>query len=164
MMPAGRQMGCTPLNSDDACRRRRGLTMRRARAGLRLVAVAVFAVLAGCATSSERIVSTGDTFVVAAGEQVRLVDGTTLEYRRVLADSRCSPGVQCIWAGRAEVEFGVTPPPATDGAESVTADLLLVTDSEGGTAYGGWQFQLVKLGFETLPLATLRVDRQLIAP
>lgn len=132
--------------------------------GLRLIAATALVLLAGCASISARIVADGDTFVIAAGEAVLLSDGTAVGYQRVLADSRCLPGVQCIWAGRAEVEFSVTPPPDSSGAASATSELRLFTDGDDVVANGNWQFELVKLDFGHLPAATLRVDPRVVTP
>ena len=45
------------------------------------------------------------TMSLNLGAQARLADGSRLTYLRLVNDSRCPPGVQCIWAGDAEIEL-----------------------------------------------------------
>ena len=54
-------------------------------------------------TSGLDAVPTGEVRV-ALGESVA-VDGVPVRFVRVAEDSRCPPGVTCVWAGRARVEL-----------------------------------------------------------
>lgn len=80
-----------------------------------LLVSALIVVLGACATVSahgEQSATTVDDvhdFTMQPGTQVALPDQGTLRYLRVVNDSRCKPGVQCIWAGDAEVAFRWTP-------------------------------------------------------
>ena len=77
-------------------------------------ALAVSLAVGGCATAQsgvsdssdvpETAVARGDTARVALGEAVAM-DGVTVRFVRVAEDSRCPPGVTCVWAGRAHVEL-----------------------------------------------------------
>ncbi|MDE2406234.1 MAG: hypothetical protein KGL91_00015 [Xanthomonadaceae bacterium] len=49
------------------------------------------------------------TLTLGLGEQQKLPDGSRLTYTRLVNDSRCPPGVQCIWAGSAEIELRWNP-------------------------------------------------------
>ncbi len=126
-----------------------------------LVIAAAFSILAGCVTSGERVVADGRPFILTAGEQATFADGTVLAFWRVIDDSRCRPDVRCIWAGRADVELQVTPPPRADGAVSAASELLLSADKQPSASYAGRRYQLLKLGYEASPEATLRADPDL---
>ena len=39
------------------------------------------------------------------GDTAILPDGSHLTYQSLASDSRCKPGVQCVWAGDAEARF-----------------------------------------------------------
>ncbi len=47
----------------------------------------------------------GQPFQMRPGGRVRLPGGELLQFVAVLDDSRCPPGVTCIWAGQATVQF-----------------------------------------------------------
>lgn len=68
--------------------------------------------MAACATAAadgEARIADGTGFTMQAGGQVRLADGSRLHYLRLVTDSRCPPGVQCVWAGDAIVAFEWSP-------------------------------------------------------
>ena len=68
--------------------------------------------MAACATAAadgEARIADGTGFTMQAGSQVRLADGSRLHYLRLVTDSRCPPGVQCVWAGDAIVAFEWSP-------------------------------------------------------
>lgn len=48
-------------------------------------------------------VADGAAVDLLPGQSARLQDGSTLHYAALLADSRCSPDVQCVWEGDAEL-------------------------------------------------------------
>ena len=125
----------------------------------RLGLVAVLALMGGCVSPVEREIESGGTFVLSPGESAGLADGTRVRYLRVSSDSRCRPHVQCVWAGRAEIQLRITPASRIDGAESATGELLLSTDLDSSATYSGWRYRLIRLGFEAQPVATLQVER-----
>ena len=65
--------------------------------------------LAGCTTvpaanqPSASTIADGSDVQLGIGETARLADGSRLSYLRLVNDSRCPPGVQCVWAGDAEI-------------------------------------------------------------
>lgn len=79
------------------------------------------ALLAACGSggtppSTGRVASSEQPAVLAPGGAVELAPGgriavaqtdTVLRFVRVVEDSRCPTGVDCVWAGRAVVELGV---------------------------------------------------------
>jgi hypothetical protein len=69
--------------------------------------------LAACASvagSNETAISDGVDFRMQVGQAVTLADRSRLRYLRVVNDSRCPPGVHCVWAGDAIVAFEWSPP------------------------------------------------------
>lgn len=67
--------------------------------------------LAACAADATGVrvggprLSDGDSFRMRPGTSVTVPGEGTLHYLSVANDSRCKPGVQCVWAGDAEVAF-----------------------------------------------------------
>ena len=57
------------------------------------------------ATADLQAVPTGE-IRIELGEAVA-VDGVPVRFVRVAEDSRCPPGVTCVWAGRARVELAI---------------------------------------------------------
>ncbi len=99
------------------------------------------------------MVNDGQEFSMHPGEQVTFADHGNLRYVRVANDSRCPPGVQCIWAGDAEVAFEWTP--ATGTMQSFS--LHTGKDPKQQTM-GTRQLTLVSLDRGATPQAQLRVD------
>ena len=50
----------------------------------------------------------GSTVALMPGQSATLADGL-LRYIRLSSDSRCKPGVQCVWAGDAVIALRWTP-------------------------------------------------------
>ena len=79
----------------------------------------VVALLSGCASAASQPASapaspptppgqphpTMQTIILNIGETATLQDGSRLTYLSLVNDSRCAPGVQCIWAGSAEISL-----------------------------------------------------------
>jgi len=72
--------------------------------------LALSALLAACAYPYNVGVRVpdGTTVALMPGQSASLGDGS-LRYVRLLSDSRCKPGVQCVWAGDAVIELHWTP-------------------------------------------------------
>lgn len=72
--------------------------------GLACAGVVFAAVLAGLSCRAARTVNKplqvrfGEWFWLGEGESAR-IDGLVVTFTKVLADSRCPPDVQCVWAG-----------------------------------------------------------------
>jgi len=99
-------------------------------------------------------VADGATVALMPGESAALVDGT-LRYVRLANDSRCKPGVQCVWAGDAVIELRWMP---TTGA---ARDLSLHLNTQAGAnsaALGSRTVTFTHLA-ESSPQASLRIDR-----
>jgi hypothetical protein len=48
------------------------------------------------------------TLVLAAGEQAEFAPRSTLRYDKLLNDSRCPAGAQCVWAGEVRLALTLT--------------------------------------------------------
>ena len=68
---------------------------------------------AGSTDTPGNTVADGTEFNLQPGEAVTLADDSQLRYLRLVADSRCPPDVQCVWAGDATLEFSWTPATGT---------------------------------------------------
>jgi hypothetical protein len=68
---------------------------------------------AGVAGSRDPAIADGLDFRMQVGQTVTLADRSRLRYLRVVTDSRCPPGVHCVWAGDAIVAFEWSPPDGT---------------------------------------------------
>jgi hypothetical protein len=118
---------------------------------LRFTALAVLALLSGCATTGAVI--PGSDFTMSAGERVSLPDASTLRYIGIANDSRCPPDVMCIRAGDADVLFDH----ASNG--SAASRITLNTGRQRSATLGRWQLQLVDLAARGAPpLVTLRIS------
>lgn len=99
-------------------------------------------------------VADGATVSLMPGQSATLPDGQ-LRYLRLANDSRCKPGVQCVWAGDAVIDLQWTP---TAGA-SRTLSLHLNPQAGANTA----ELEARQVTFTHLaqdqPQASLRVDR-----
>ncbi len=100
-----------------------------------------------------RTAALGESFSLGVGETVSIpAEGLSVTFGNVGSDNRCPPGVQCIVAGNASIGVPVVK------AGSAGAILVLNT-TEGPTtaSYGPYTVELVRLGFSSPPIATLRV-------
>jgi len=74
-----------------------------------IVAIGACAAVPASGDASRDVVADGSDFSLQPGATVTLADHSRLRYLRLIADSRCQPDVQCIWAGDAEVAFQWVP-------------------------------------------------------
>lgn len=96
----------------------------------------------------------GSTVALMPGQSAALADGL-LRYVRITHDSRCKPGVQCVWAGDAVIALHWMP---TAGA---ARDLSLHLNPQAGPASARLDTRTVTfthLGHPE-PQASLRIDR-----
>ena len=119
----------------------------------------VLATLAACTMVSAtggnggRMIDDGQEFAMHPGEQVTLGDHSTLRYMRVANDSRCPPGVKCIWAGDAEVAFQWT------ATNAVAQDFSLHTGKDPKLQIlGERRLTLLSLVRGDAPEAQLRIE------
>lgn len=99
-------------------------------------------------------VADGTTVALMPGQSASLADGL-LRYVRLANDSRCKPGVQCVWAGDAVIELHWTP---TTGS---ARDLSLHLNPQAGATTA--KLDTREVTFTHLahpqPQASLRIDR-----
>ncbi|WP_235204784.1 hypothetical protein [Amycolatopsis mediterranei] len=105
-----------------------------------------------------------DTVSAPAGHDVTLrlgqeaaVQGKdlTVRYTRVVADSRCRPGMQCIWQGEATLAFLLKEP---GRGESTTAELHSgPRTGPQATSFAASRIELVSVG-EDAGEATVRIS------
>ena len=116
------------------------------------------AAMAACTTvmgGSDRMIDDGQTFAMQPGEQVALADHSRLRYVRLVADSRCPPGVQCIRAGDAEIALQWTP----EGGASQDFSLKTPPEQPQSRDLGARRLTLLSLGRGEAPQAQFRIDR-----
>ena len=97
------------------------------------------------------------TLTLRLGDQTQLPDGSHLSYTRLVNDSRCPPGVQCIWAGSAEIELRYKP---TGNGKPITFSLHtnpLQGSGQTGTNAGKYRIALTSLERGIAPKATVAV-------
>lgn len=82
-----------------------------------LIAISAFAIaLAACTTTGAEpasmdttTVADGASIQLAPGQSANLADHSRIDYLKLVDDSRCPPGVQCVWAGDATIAMRWTP-------------------------------------------------------
>lgn len=92
----------------------------------------------------------GQPLSMQPGDEVTLPDRSRLRFVAVTADSRCKPGLQCIWAGDATLEFQWT------GSDGKKTSVSLNTPAEPSKSAGAWAFELQALDFAEPPHATVQ--------
>ena len=84
----------------------------------------------------------GETFTLRSQESATLQgEGLTLLFSRVVNDSRCPAGVQCIWEGNAEVEVSASKPPEPSQMLSLNTNSRFATQA----SYLGYRIDLIEL-------------------
>ena len=107
-----------------------------------LVALAVMFSLAGCQAQSKPESPPAPmpgNVVLGFGDEVAVASATQLRFVRVVNDSRCPKGVQCVWAGEVKIEFELNSPSGKTRFE-------LASSRSPGTAVGLMQFELKDYG------------------
>ena len=125
------------------------------------------ALLGGCSSASAgqdppshpttSLPTAEQTLSLNLGAQARLADGSRLTYLRLVNDSRCPPGVQCIWAGDAEIELRWEP---AGSGKSNTFSLHtspIQDHGQTGQDVGNLHIALQTLERGIAPKATLRI-------
>ena len=112
-----------------------------------LLALAAFSLAAlggaGCAGAQEatppvsEATAESDSLRLAVGESA-VRGGQTVEFQRLVEDSRCPPETQCVWAGRVQVRVAV-------GGEPVVLTLPARADETDAVERGGTRVELVGL-------------------
>lgn len=121
-----------------------------------LASLALSALLAACAYPYNVGIQAADGATVALmpGESASLPDGM-LRYVRLANDSRCKPGVQCVWAGDAVIELQWMP------AAGAARNLSLHLNPQAGANTAKLDARQVTFTHlaQDQPQASLRVDR-----
>lgn len=121
-----------------------------------IASLALAASLAACAYPYNVGVKVADgaTVALAPGQTATLPDGQ-LRYLRLANDSRCKPGVQCVWAGDAVIDLQWSPTSAP------ARTLSLHLNPQAGA--NGARLDTRRVTFTHLaqdrPQASLRIDR-----
>ena len=97
--------------------------------------------------------SDGDSFRMKPGTSVSVTGEGTLHYQKVANDSRCKPGVQCVWAGDAEVAFEWRP-------DNGAADAFSLHTGKGAKSHpiGSHVLELAGLEQGSTPAAELTLE------
>jgi len=78
-----------------------------------------------------------ELIIIKAGESAKLSSSTSLDFVRVVSDSRCPAGTQCIWAGEITIELKLH-----SGQDQQTFKL---TDHSKTAAILGMQVELLSI-------------------
>lgn len=113
---------------------------------MRLITLAV-AGLSGCQQASEprfdpeQSATLDRPFVLGVGESIHPTGTSlTITFERLLGDSRCPEGVQCVWAGNGAIAIGLR-----IGAEPSTTITLNTTIDPQSAAVRGYRLALEDL-------------------
>ena len=121
-----------------------------------VASLAFSSLIAGCAYPYNVGVKAADGSTVALmpGQSASLPDGL-LRYVRLANDSRCKPGVQCVWAGDAVIELHWI------SATGATRDLSLHLNPPAGSTTAKLDTRQVTFTHlaDPQPQASLRIDR-----
>ncbi len=99
-------------------------------------------------------VADGSTVALMPGQTASVADGL-LRYVRLANDSRCKPGVQCVWAGDAVIELHWMPTAGT------ARNLTLHLNPQAGSTTATLDTRQVTFTHlaHPQPQASLRIDR-----
>ena len=129
---------------------------------MRLASVSIVLALAACQSPGggiDRGVAVPGDHAVRLGQSLALPDGSRLTYVRLVADSRCRPGVQCIRAGDADIELRWNPASGNALSALLNSDPRNRQKAPNATRFGEWQIALKSLDSSQPPVATLSLDR-----
>ena len=80
--------------------------------------------------------------VLAAGEEAQIATAARLRFDRVVSDSRCPAGVQCVWAGEVRIAMSLVSPDGTSTFE--------LSGRENRTSVQAFQIEL--LSYDACPI------------
>lgn len=133
---------------------------------MRLLATALIIAglsLSGCASAVPGVPTDGDpppmsdatTITLNLGASTELPDGSHLSYLRLVNDSRCAPGVQCVWAGNAEIALRWK---STSGRQvDASVHTSGIRNMSKEARFGPYLVRLEELERGIAPAATLRI-------
>lgn len=86
-------------------------------------------------------VNLGEEFSISPGQKAEISDsGLEITFNKVLEDSRCPKGVECVWEGNGRVEISVN----RQGYETEIKELNTTLES-GQTETGKFRIRLLEL-------------------
>lgn len=95
-----------------------------------------------CKAPTNSVLSLGQNFELGYGEQATIEsENLTITFTKILEDSRCPTGVQCIWAGNARIKLKLEQPSA--GAAFI--ELNTSERYESRSAYLTYTIELLQL-------------------
>lgn len=87
--------------------------------------------------------------VIAPGESEKISSTASLDYIRVISDSRCPAGTQCIWAGEVKIELKLH--------SGTDEKIFTLTDRAKNTTVLGMEVELLTI--DRANVATLRIRK-----
>lgn len=80
---------------------------------VKLLLAGLFLILSTCSKdfdpNSVKKAAYGETYRVLVGKSIAdPAKGTIIKFEKMLGDSRCPKGVQCVWEGKATIQISVT--------------------------------------------------------
>ena len=93
------------------------------------------------APASDSAVVAEGSLVLSKGMSVAIAPATTLTFERIVSDSRCPKGVQCVWAGEVTLALRLKSPRGSD-------TLQLANSASEGSAQG---YRLKLLSYQACP-------------
>ena len=124
----------------------------------RIHGLAAILLLSACAAMPDGATPAADgtEVTLGMGQSMVLADNSLLTYVQLVDDSRCAPGVQCVWEGSAEIALHWQPRNAGG------RDIRLHTHARTGpdnARLGERTVTLAALERGIAPKATLRIER-----
>jgi len=106
----------------------------------RVAAIVLAAVGAAACHRQRPVTVTPDMpFALTLGRAARTPDGVGVRYLALLDDSRCPPGVECVWAGTVRVAVAITGP-----SHRETRDTLDLARKGRSVPVGGFVVRFVE--------------------
>lgn len=120
----------------------------------RLVPLALIVALAACRSTGEpapRTASLGQEVELAPTEQVVYEPpGLTVEFVRIVEDSRCPSDVECVWAGEVRVQVATR----LEAAQAVQHEIKAGEHANVGA------FRVAVVKVEPLPVSTRQIPQE----
>ena len=112
-------------------------------------AIAAASLLAGCASPSPAKDQPMNTSVTLQPERTVAVGPTAVLRYDGAADSRCPPGVQCVWAGELAYKFTLTSPAGQEMVGLTAAKPAFAASTVAGLRSAARAGQFAMIGLST---------------
>lgn len=83
----------------------------------------------------ELVAPSEDLLILGVGEDAEIAAGTRLVFERIVSDSRCPAGVQCVWAGEVRIALTLRSPAGSNSFE--------MSERENQRTVQSWLVELV---------------------